>query len=71
LDRENRIAEEERQYRTGRTGQAEQDRQNGTGRRGQAGEDRQGRTGTWTEFVSQDRTARKGQPERTGRTILP
>ncbi len=40
MDRENRIAEEERQNRTGRTGQAEQDRQNGTGRRGQAGQDR-------------------------------
>jgi hypothetical protein len=71
-DRQNRTEEHDRQNRTGRTGPTGQD---GQERTGLVGPDRQNGT-AWTGFEAkkddQDRTARKGQPERgTGRARLP
>jgi hypothetical protein len=61
--------------RTGRTGQAEENRLDGTGRTGQAGQNRQGGI-AWTGYDDQkkdcqNRAARKGQQNVTGRTRLP
>ncbi len=53
-------AGQDRQIRTGRTGQAEQDRLKSTGRTGQAEQDRQNRTGRKVQ-AEQDRHNRNGR----------
>jgi hypothetical protein len=55
------MEEQDRQNRTGRTGQAEQDRQNRTVRTGQAGQDRTEQDRTGQNRMGQDMAGQAGQ----------